>query len=66
MTHSVGNTITHSEEDTTTTYAALVVSNRSWILGLGDPGDASGTGLHKLSSQELQRDNQDESPYCLI
>ncbi len=53
MTHSVGNTITHSEEETTTIYAALEVSNRSWILGQGDPGDASRTGLHKLSPQDV-------------
>ena len=31
MTHSVKNTITHSEEETTTIYAALEVSNRSWV-----------------------------------
>ena len=30
MTHSVKNTITYSEEETTTIYAALEVSNRSW------------------------------------
>ena len=29
MTHSVKNTITQSEEETTTIYAALEVSNRS-------------------------------------
>lgn len=53
MTHSVENTITHSEEETTTIYAALEVSNRSWILGLGDPRDASRTGLHKLLPQDV-------------
>ena len=53
MTHSVGNTITHSEEETTTIFAALEVSNRSWILGLGDPGGASRTSLHKLSPQDV-------------
>ncbi len=55
ITHSVGNTITHPEEETTTIYAALEVSNRSWIQGLGDPGDASRTGLQKLSPQDVER-----------
>ena len=39
--------------DVTTVYAALEVSNSSWILAVGDPSDASRTGLHKLSPHDV-------------
>ncbi len=53
MTRSVKNTIARSEGETATIHAALEAGNRRWILGLGDPGDASRTSLHKLPPQDV-------------
>ena len=39
--------------DVTTVYAALEVSNSSWILAVGDPSGTSRTGLHRLSPHDV-------------
>ena len=39
--------------DASTVHAALEVSDSSWILGVGDPADASRTGLHKLAPHDV-------------
>lgn len=40
-------------DEVTTVYAALEVSNSSWILGIGDPVDASRCSLHRLSAHDV-------------
>lgn len=39
--------------ETVTVHAALEVSGRSWILAVGDPADASRTGLHGLEPHDV-------------
>jgi len=39
---------TPSGENAITVHAALQVSGTGWILAVGDPSDASRTGLHRL------------------
>ena len=39
--------------DATTGCAALEAVNSSWILAVGDPSDASRTGLHRLSPHDV-------------
>ena len=46
-------TVTPLKAETTTIYAALEVSGKSWILALGDPTNASRTGLHRLLPQDV-------------
>ena len=36
-----------------TVYAALQVSGTGWILAVGDPADASRTGLHRLAPHDV-------------
>ncbi len=44
---------TPSGGNATTVYAALQVSGTSWILAVGDPADASRTGLHRLAPHDV-------------
>ncbi len=41
------------EGNATTVYAALQVSGTGWILAVGDPSDASRTGLHRLAPHDV-------------
>ena len=42
-----------STDGTITVYAALEVSGKSWILAVGDPSDASRTGIHRLKPHDV-------------
>ncbi len=44
---------TPSGGETTTVHAALEVSGTGWILAVGDPADASRTGLHRLAPHDV-------------
>ena len=39
--------------DTATVHAALEVSGTSWILAVGDPADASKSGIHRLAPHDV-------------
>jgi len=49
MTYST----TPSGENAITVYAALQVSGTGRILAVGDPSDASRTGLHRLEPHDV-------------
>ena len=36
-----------------TVHAALEVSGTSWVLAVGDPADASKTGVHRLAPHDV-------------
>ncbi len=44
---------TPSGDGVTTIHAALEVSDSGWILTVGDPANASGTGLHRLAPRDV-------------
>ncbi len=44
---------TPSGGETSTVHAALQVSGTGWILAVGDPADASRTGLHRLAPHDV-------------
>ena len=43
------NDLTPSGGETSTLYVAVEVSDKSWIIGIGDPDEPGKTGMHSLA-----------------